>query len=247
VVKSNAKLIWIAIKELHFLRRNPQYLSPHAMEALKASIQRDGFLAPVLLRPYKAGGYELLSGNHRVMAAKELGMKAVPAIVSKLNNQQAQRVAVNLNTVHGEPNAELLAPFLAEIDEELLKTIHLDDETIRAVSELDADLAESLAKLEPPESFNNESVKSAIAQCVCRSCGKRHIRGNAGKGDGLQARKGASKSRPSSDVHRSGVGRKAGKAGRAAVCTSGRKGRRSRGDQHSSGKSVGAVRAARAS
>jgi hypothetical protein len=247
MAKPKAQLIWVAIAELHFLRRNPQYLSPHAMEALKASIQRDGFLAPVLLRPYKAGGYELLSGNHRVMAAKELGMTHVPAIISTLNDKQAQRVAVNLNTVHGEPNAELLAPFLAEIDEELLKTIHLDDETIRAVSELDADLAESLARMEPPESFDRESVKSAIAQCACPKCGKRHIRGNPGKRDGVQAGEGAAESRPSSDVHRTGSRAAPGKTGRSAVRASGRKGRGGRSDQHSSGKPAGAVRAARAS
>src|SRR5437762_1924454 len=139
---SIAELKWIAIAELHFLRRNPQYLSPHAMEALKVSIQRDGFLAPVLLRSRgKAKGFDLLSGNHRVMAAQELGMEKVPAIICALNQKQAQRVAVNLNTVHGEPNAELLAPFLAELEEDLLATIHLDDATIAAVSELDADLA----------------------------------------------------------------------------------------------------------
>jgi hypothetical protein len=239
--KSKSSLLFVRLDQLAYLRRNPQYLSPHSMEALKMSIQRDGFLAPILVRK-RGAKFELLSGNHRAMAAHELGMKIVPAIVCPLNDRQAKRVAVNLNTVHGEPNAELLAPFLAELDEELLASVHLDSDTIRAVSELDADLAASLSKLEAPEGFNRETPKSNILQCSCPKCGKRHIRGSAGKRDGVPEGEGAAQQGKTPDVRGEKPNIAAGKAGRVTVRASARTGRGGRSDQHPSGKSDGAVR-----
>src|SRR6185437_13128687 len=74
---SNSELKTVSIDSLVFLRRNPQYLTPHEMKALKASIERDGFLSPILVRPLPEGKHEVVSGNHRAMAAKELGHREI--------------------------------------------------------------------------------------------------------------------------------------------------------------------------
>jgi ParB-like chromosome segregation protein Spo0J len=158
------------------LRRNPQFVSPHEMEAMKASMTRDGFLAPVLLRPM-GEDFEVVSGNHRVMAARELGMATVPALVMELTDTQVGRIAVNMNTVHGDPTAELLAPFLAELDDEALATVHLDDELLKATLALDDELASRLADLQTPDDWDNASPKSATPNCVCDKCGRRHVAG----------------------------------------------------------------------
>lgn len=151
------------------------------MDAMKRSIERDGFLVPILVRPMKgksksngtAQQYEIVSGNHRAMAAKEVGMTHVPAVIGRLNERQSRRVAVNLNTIHGEPNAELMAPFLAELDDALLATIHLDDSMRRQVLAFDETLASRLAQLQPPDSLNNPSTGN-IPDCLCPTCGRRH-------------------------------------------------------------------------
>lgn len=181
---STPELREVDVDQFVFLRRNPQYLTPHEMESLKKSIERDGFLAPILVRPVKTesgDGFEIVSGNHRAMAAKELGYKKVPAVIVEMDDRSAQRAAVNLNTVHGTPSAELLAPFLAEMDDELLKTIHLDDALLNDVKTLDATLAERLSNMEVPEEWDSESVTSTIEQCVCDKCGRRHIAGRTRK------------------------------------------------------------------
>lgn len=159
------------------LRRNPQYLTPHQMDALKTSISRDGFLAPVLLRPLGTDRYEVLSGNHRVMCARELGLAKIPALIADLDDSAAQRVAVNLNTVHGNPTVELLAPFLAEMDDAVLSTVHLDDELLHDLRAFDESLASSLASMQKaPDSFNAESPKSTLDRCRCPTCGREHFR-----------------------------------------------------------------------
>lgn len=169
------KLIQVPTDKLVFLRRNPQYLTPHEMEALKTSIQRDGFLAPILVRP-KGSKFEILSGNHRAMAAQELELKRIPAICADLSDAQAKRLAINLNTVHGNPTVELMVPFLAEMDEEILRTVHLEEKMRKEIAALDQNMAEIFARMEVPDAWNKESPNTEIGQCVCPTCGKRHVR-----------------------------------------------------------------------
>lgn len=164
------------------LRRNPQFVSPHQMEALKASIERDGFLAPVLLRPM-GDDYEVVSGNHRVMAARELGMTHVPALVVDLDDKQTARIAVNLNTVHGDPTAELLAPFLAELDDETLQSVHLGDDLLAQIMDFDDDLKQRLDALTVPAQWDNPSPKNSAPNCKCGTCGRMHVAKKRGDPD----------------------------------------------------------------
>lgn len=166
----------IDITKLVTLKRNPQYLTPKQMESLKASIKRDGFCAPILVRPIAGGRFEVVSGNHRFMAATELGLERIPCVVSNMSSQAAQRLAINLNTIHGEPNAELLAPFLAELDESVLREIHLDDEMKEEVKKFDAHLAEMLAQLQPTKAFDRPSPSHGKETCKCQKCGATHFK-----------------------------------------------------------------------
>jgi ParB-like chromosome segregation protein Spo0J len=158
------------------LKRNPQYLTPKQMDSLKTSIQRDGFCAPILVRPYKRGRYEVISGNHRFMAACELGMVEIPCVVSNMDDAAAKRLAINLNTIHGEPNPELLAPFLAELDLAALMEIHIEEPMKKELLEFDINLAEMLAQMEPPDNINNESPTHSNATCKCPKCGATHVK-----------------------------------------------------------------------
>jgi ParB-like chromosome segregation protein Spo0J len=145
------------------------------MDSLKASIGRDGFCAPILVRPIERGRYEVISGNHRFMAASELGLTQIPCVVSKMSDAAAKRLAINLNTIHGGPNAELLAPFLAELDVDILKDIHIEDEMKQELVNYDAELADMLKQLEPPDNIDNDSPKHSNKTCTCPKCGSTHF------------------------------------------------------------------------
>ena len=58
---------------------------------LKESIAQYGIRVPIIVRPdsLNKGKYEIISGETRVKAAKELGMKTVPAIVEVLSDVDA--------------------------------------------------------------------------------------------------------------------------------------------------------------
>ena len=180
--ESNKKtrLITLRLDQLVALKRNPQYLTARQMTALKESIQRDGFLAPIVVRKQKRSPlYEILSGNHRKMAVSELGQETIPCVeLLNCSDAQAARIAVNMNTVHGDPTPELIAPFLADLDEELLRTIHLDDALLAGVMDFDQTLAERLKSLELPDALDRDSVRGTIPNCTCK-CGNRHVKSAA--------------------------------------------------------------------
>lgn len=166
----------IRLDELVALRRNPQYLSAKQQRALEQSIERDGFLCPIIVR-HKGKRYEILSGNHRVLASRAVGLPEIPCVlVDPCTDDQAARIAVNMNSVHGDPNAELLAPFLAELTDITLGEIYIDDAMLGDLRDFDATLKERLDSLEVPDSLDFDSPKGKTPNCVCQKCGQRHVR-----------------------------------------------------------------------
>lgn len=156
------------------LRRNPQYLTEAQMEGLKRSIERDGFIAPIVVRKRPKGMYEILSGNHRVMACRELGHVSIACVlVNPCDDARAARIAMNMNTVHGDPNVELIAPFLSALDDGTLQEIYLPDSIMKDLLNFDATLKMRLDSLEVPDALDSASPQS-IPNCVC-TCGHRHV------------------------------------------------------------------------
>lgn len=48
------------------------------------SIQQHGVLSPIIARPHKDGGYEILSGHRRAKACELAGIKEVPVIIKNI-------------------------------------------------------------------------------------------------------------------------------------------------------------------
>jgi hypothetical protein len=165
----------IPISKLLALRRNPQYLSEKQTEALKTSIRKDGFLVPPIVRP-RGEDFEILSGNHRVLNSIEVGLTELPCVVVHCSDKVAARIAVNMNTIHGEPSAELLAPFLAPLDDKTLKSLYIDANLLGQLKAFDVTLKARLDELSVPDEVDNNSPKSALPDCVCPKCQTRHAR-----------------------------------------------------------------------
>jgi len=63
------------------------------LAALTDSVQQEGILMPVLVRPY-GDGYELIAGERRWRAAQAAGLLDVPAVVRDVGDQQALELAI---------------------------------------------------------------------------------------------------------------------------------------------------------
>lgn len=78
---------------------------------LLESIKTNGLLEPIIVRPFSAGTYEIISGHRRVNVCKELGIQTVPAIVKELNKNEAVIAMVdsNLQREHLLPSEKAFA------------------------------------------------------------------------------------------------------------------------------------------
>ncbi len=63
------------------------------MDELKESIKAHGIIQPIIVRE-STQGYEIVAGERRLKAAKELGMKKVPVIIKQFNNLKTFEVAL---------------------------------------------------------------------------------------------------------------------------------------------------------
>ena len=65
------------------------------MDALAESIKQCGVLTPVIARPHKDGGYEILSGHRRVKACELAGITDIPVVVKNLDDDTATILLVD--------------------------------------------------------------------------------------------------------------------------------------------------------
>ena len=63
------------------------------LDELKASIKEKGVLQPILVRENE-NGYEVIAGERRLRAARELGLEEVPVFIKKVSNQDAFLLAL---------------------------------------------------------------------------------------------------------------------------------------------------------
>ena len=67
------------------------------MQNLIESISESGVLTPVLIRPDRNDGYEMISGHRRMHAAQKAGLITIPAIVREMTDDEAVIAMVDAN------------------------------------------------------------------------------------------------------------------------------------------------------
>lgn len=106
------------------------------LDELIASVREKGVLQPVIVR-YKDGDYELIAGERRLRAAKEIGMEEVPVIVKDVSDVDVLELSLIENIQREELNPiEEAKAFQRLIDEfkftqeEVAKAVGKDRATI---------------------------------------------------------------------------------------------------------------------
>ncbi len=71
-----------------------QKMDEKSLEELVESIKTHGLIQPIVVRPAKKTGYEIIAGERRWMACKKLDMEHVPAIIKNYNDLEASAAAL---------------------------------------------------------------------------------------------------------------------------------------------------------
>jgi ParB family chromosome partitioning protein len=82
------ELMHLPVEAIHPNPRQPRRrFEPEATAGLAASIRHQGVLQPVVVRPRAEGGYEVIAGERRWRAAREVGVPTLPAVVRQADDR----------------------------------------------------------------------------------------------------------------------------------------------------------------
>ena len=103
----------IPVSKIHPFEGNPyKVLDNDEMNTLIGSIQEQGILTPIIIRPIESTDeYEVISGHRRLHATVKAGMKEVPAFINAVTRDEAAIMLVdsNLHREHILPSEKAFA------------------------------------------------------------------------------------------------------------------------------------------
>jgi hypothetical protein len=123
--------------ELRLLEKNARYMKAEQFQNLVENVKKDGNLSslPLCYRE-KDGKLRVLSGNHRVMAARQAGVEQVLVLVIGEEKDSDERLAIQLshNAIAGQDDLVILKELWESIKDVQAKVYAgLDSDTLKAL------------------------------------------------------------------------------------------------------------------
>ena len=98
ITKEAPTIVQISTAKLHPFPGHPfKVQDDEDMEQLIQSIQMQGVLTPLVIRPLENGEYEVISGHRRLHACRKAGIEVVPALVYTIDRDAAAIALVDSN------------------------------------------------------------------------------------------------------------------------------------------------------
>jgi len=163
-------------------------MEPQALEELAASIQAQGVMQPILIRPVDDQMYEIIAGERRWRAAQMAGLETIPVVVRDVPDEAAIAMALieNIQRENLNPMEEAIALHRLQTEFELtqqqvadavgksrstitnlLRLMNLTDEVKRMLEYGDLDMghARALLPLSPEQQVEaaNEVVVKGLS------------------------------------------------------------------------------------
>ncbi|MDQ2910989.1 MAG: ParB/RepB/Spo0J family partition protein [Actinomycetota bacterium] len=130
------ELAHLPVETIHPNPRQPRKRFDHeSTSALADSIRAQGLVQPVVVRPRKAGGFELIAGERRWRAAREAGLPTVPALVREADDRDTLLLGLVENVAREQ---------LSAVEEARAYALLLDEFELSL-----GDLAERMGKAKP--------------------------------------------------------------------------------------------------
>lgn len=106
----------VAIDALEPNPWNPNRMSDELYQKEKASIKRWGMVSPIIVRTLPGGKLQIVDGEQRWRAAKDLGMSEVPVWdIGRLGDADAKQLTIVLNELHGTYDPDRMGPLLRDL------------------------------------------------------------------------------------------------------------------------------------
>lgn len=93
--ESRDSVVVLGIDEITPNRSQPRTeFDPEALAELTESIRVHGVLQPILVRPFIAGGYQIVAGERRYRASLQAGLSEIPVIIRELDDKETMEIAL---------------------------------------------------------------------------------------------------------------------------------------------------------
>jgi ParB family chromosome partitioning protein len=151
--------------------RNPYqpraHSDPEAFEELKKSILSNGLIQPITVRRKSLTHYELISGERRLKACSEIGMREIPAYIIKVDTEEAMLALALIENIQRE---ELNPIEIATAYKRLMEECHLTQEQIAdKVGKDRTTIANTIRLLKLPQEIQDSLIKEEITSGHARA------------------------------------------------------------------------------
>lgn len=133
---------------------------PNALDELKRSILNNGLIQPITVRRKTNDQYELISGERRLRACKEVGYKTIPAYIIQVDSKEAMVALALIENIQRE---KLNAIEVAKAYKQLIEECNLSQEQVaEKVGKDRSTITNSIRLLKLPVEVQNSLVKNEI-------------------------------------------------------------------------------------
>jgi ParB family chromosome partitioning protein len=143
------------------------HFDPNAFEELKKSILSNGLIQPITVRRISNNGYQLIAGERRLKACKEIGYKDIPAYIIKVDSEEAMLAMALIENIQREK----LNPIeIGYAYKRLMDDCHLTQEQIaEKVGKDRTTIANSVRLLKLPKEVQDSLIKEEISSGHARA------------------------------------------------------------------------------
>lgn len=138
-----------------------------SLEELKKSILINGLIQPITVRRIQGNRYQLISGERRLRAFKDIGYKEIPAYIIKVDSDE---VLLALALIENIQREHLNPIEVAKAYKRLMEECHLTQEEIaEKVGKDRTTIANTIRLLKLPEKIQDALVKEEISMGHARA------------------------------------------------------------------------------
>ncbi|MCW2922059.1 MAG: ParB/RepB/Spo0J family partition protein [Thermoleophilia bacterium] len=146
---ADSGLLALRLDEIHRNEAQPRTVfDSDAIHSLATSIEANGIIQPIAVRPREAGGYEIIAGERRWLAAQRVGLATIPAVLHHVDERETLVLALVENLVREDLSPLETARAYAALQDEFGMSIA---ELARSVGRSRPAVSNSLRLLELPD------------------------------------------------------------------------------------------------
>jgi ParB family chromosome partitioning protein len=132
-----------------------------ALDELKKSILENGLIQPITVRRMEDGRYQLISGERRLRACKDIGYKEIPSYIVQVDSKEAM---LALSLIENIQREKLNAIEVAEAYKRLLEECRLSQEEVaKKLGKNRTTITNSIRLLKLPKTVRESIAKEEIS------------------------------------------------------------------------------------